>query len=114
MTKDEPRRDFEDEAEQEAHEAWIEEQEHLASENAATEADAVNAENRPMTPEELREKVAIGLGGTYEDPDVQPVVRLIIQTFLQFCDENDGYVVGGIAGSFTFKPLSSLFPKDSK
>jgi len=43
----------------------------------------------PMTVEDLREKLANELGGNYEDPDVQPVVRLIIQTFLQFCKDNN-------------------------
>jgi len=101
---------FEDEAEQEAHEAWVEEQEHLASESAAAEAEAMNAENRPMTVGELREKVAeeqftryspgVGcLGHGWKEikwKDTSEAVRQkyykgadkSLQTFLQFCDEN--------------------------
>jgi len=93
---------------------------------------------KPMTPEELREKLAreaasvCGIRGAGQFLAWKELTKAgknrcylvadnTIQTFLQFCDENNIYQLPKgtpIAGENEIidclKPLSSLFPKDSK
>jgi len=85
---------------------------------------------RPMTPEELREKVADiiaeNAGYTFSLLSATPrgyflaIAESVIQTFLQFCDKNECYIRCAVRNpnpppgtilewDYVPKPLSSLF-----